>query len=77
MPRQRSDELSEVAEAISILDDVEKDWPRGVKNKLIKEALDMKKIDFYKKHFLLMTQKKGRKLAKNKKLASQADIARP
>ena len=77
MPRERSNHLSEVVEAISILNAVETEWPRGAKNPLIREALDRKKQELHEALFLLMTTKKGPKPAKGKKLSSQVDNPRP
>jgi hypothetical protein len=77
MPRERSNQLSEIVEAISILKAAEKEWPRGVSNKLIKEALDRKEKELHEELFVLMTEKKGRKPAKGKKVSSQVDNPRP
>jgi hypothetical protein len=77
MPRERSNRFNEVVEAISILKAAEKEWPRGVSNKLIKEAMESKEKELHEELFILMTQKKGRKPAKGKKLSSQVDDPRP
>jgi hypothetical protein len=77
MAKERFNRLAEVLETLSILNAVETEWPRGAKNPLIKEALDRKKQELHEALFLLMTEKKGRKPAKSKKMSSQVDIARP
>jgi|MudIll2142460700_1097286.scaffolds.fasta_scaffold86592_2 hypothetical protein len=77
MPRERSNRFNEVVEAISILKAAEKEWPRGVSNKLIKEAMESKEKELHEELFILMTQKKGRKPAKGKKLSSQVEDPRP
>jgi hypothetical protein len=62
MPKERSNRLNEVIEAIALLKNVERDWPKAVANELLKEALHKIEKGLQEELFQIMSQKKtGRK----------------
>ena len=61
MAKDRSSHLNEVVEAIALLKIVEKEWPQGFENPLLKETFQRKQIDLQEELFQIMSQKKGRK----------------
>ncbi len=70
MANERSSHLNEVVEAIALLKNVEKEWPGGYLNPVLKETLEKTERQLQEELFLIMSQKKEKRTGVRKKAAS-------
>ena len=67
MANERSSHLNEVVEAIALLKNVEKEWPGGYLNPVLKETLKKTERQLQEELFLIMSQKKEKRSGMRKK----------
>ncbi len=70
MANERSSRLTDVVEAISILKSVEKEWPRGVSNHLIKEAWNRKEGELHEEIIYPHEPEKGKEIRREEEAVS-------
>jgi hypothetical protein len=61
MPKERSNHLDEIVEAISLLKNAESAWPEGFSNPLLKEVLQITERELKEKLFNIVNKKKDSK----------------
>lgn len=64
MPKEKSNRLNEILEAISLLKSAESAWPTGFSNPLLKEVFQKTEREFQEELFNIINKKKDSKVRK-------------